>query len=1102
MSSTPGPNENAGDGDKKPKLTKGQKKAANKKKNRAAERDAAENDAAGTPGPAPGPSAVPSTEESPQESAHSEAGGLNEAMKNTSLANDKDEADTQSSKSNSATKEDWEKEVEHRDLLPSHAERVEQSELSKTPQPLKEIAGALYKGAETLNPESSKLLKHPAKPGFGVTNHDVLTNHFSIRLDNKEIEDSHYLFEYHITNIDSGHTRAKKRTLIEAAVQQCAILRDSQDYWVTDNMKKVISWQDLSEWEPGRYTARAPGHVLDTFHVDNYDKRFHTNTPLRLGLLFFKKWSVDDLQAYAKLEKPDYSGRQETVAAMNLFLTKHLFGPGQPNFQAGKDRFFLKSGWESINSPGKLAYRGYSMQVRPAMGQLMLNINTSTGLFYDAITVAEYLELGLDPSGLLGVRVWVDLKRNMSSAQADSPANIPDLDTEQARTKTISEFGGAAGRTEAYSRTNEAGKEIKVSVWDHMKDKYSKHKNMNYNTDGSINSICVNTNPVKASTKTWFLAEDLVILPHQLYKRKMDPELTAEMIKKACRKPDVNVDAILQEGLKSIGVKQKQKPHERPQSFQDFGMSIDPRMLRVPARVIDTPQLSLRVPTTVDVVRAGGRSRGKWQLDLQWKFLTTNQTLTGQPFFLIPPHFQVQTLQHFWKYYTQHGTPTLGNLPAQFGNTNSRTIHRIDDIEEAVNVATKTKPSIIIMVLPDKNKRCLPFYAAFKSAVDQVHGLPSLCLSAAKLKERNSKSQTASYNPTSPIANYAYNVGMKLNIRLGNTNHSIESTNFNMLPKDANNNPDTLILGADVIHPGAASVEGTPSIAALVGSVDDKYAKYLGSMRTQRYDPKAESKEIIDDTSMKAMASERLEAWKKVNGRYPSNILYYRDGVGDSQFGQVLDNEVRMIREAYSALASTNPKITALVVVKRHNVRLYPRDQAKTSDKDNCLPGTVVDSSITHPHNFDFFLTSHDALQGTARPTHYTVLLNEMAFSATGIQDLTHKLCYTYQRSTTSVSYVPPAYYADHLCERGRCYLMEFFEGGVGLRGGRRSRWRRGLRRLGGGVGEVGLGILGGLGWMGGCFGCRGWVGLRGCWWRVGCCCSVFTFTFALRCFE
>ena len=37
-------------------------------------------------------------------------------------------------------------------------------------------------------------------------------------------------------------------------------------------------------------------------------------------------------------------------------------------------------------------------------------------------------------------------------------------------------------------------------------------------------------------------------------------------------------------------------------------------------------------------------------------------------------------------------------------------------------------------------------------------------------------------------------------------------------------------------------------------------------------------------------------------------------------------------------------------------------------------------------------------------------------------QTLTHNLCYTFARATRAVSVCPPAYYADLLCERGRCY--------------------------------------------------------------------------------
>lgn len=45
----------------------------------------------------------------------------------------------------------------------------------------------------------------------------------------------------------------------------------------------------------------------------------------------------------------------------------------------------------------------------------------------------------------------------------------------------------------------------------------------------------------------------------------------------------------------------------------------------------------------------------------------------------------------------------------------------------------------------------------------------------------------------------------------------------------------------------------------------------------------------------------------------------------------------------------------------------------KESDADrtgNLNPGTVVDSKVTQPFAFDFYLQAHAGLQGTARPTH------------------------------------------------------------------------------------------------------------------------------------
>lgn len=44
----------------------------------------------------------------------------------------------------------------------------------------------------------------------------------------------------------------------------------------------------------------------------------------------------------------------------------------------------------------------------------------------------------------------------------------------------------------------------------------------------------------------------------------------------------------------------------------------------------------------------------------------------------------------------------------------------------------------------------------------------------------------------------------------------------------------TMLVGIDVTHPGLGAVKGTPSIAAVVGNVDDNFAQFPASMRMQK----------------------------------------------------------------------------------------------------------------------------------------------------------------------------------------------------------------------------------------------------------------------------
>lgn len=157
------------------------------------------------------------------------------------------------------------------------------------------------------------------------------------------------------------------------------------------------------------------------------------------------------------------------------------------------------------------------------------------------------------------------------------------------------------------------------------------------------------------------------------------------------------------------------------------------------------------------------------------------------------------------------------------------------------------------------------------------------------------------------------------------------------------------------------------------------------------------------------MVEERLEAWcnqdKKGRRPLPASIIFYRDGVGDSQFRVLREQEIYRIKQAYNAYRTRHnnpadpksPKVTAIVVAKRHNVRFFPkdpRDPLEATNNGNCHPGLLVDSGVTSPYYMDFYLQAHNGLKGTAKPAHYIVLQDENNFSVDQIHDLVRFLSF------------------------------------------------------------------------------------------------------------
>ena len=110
-------------------------------------------------------------------------------------------------------------------------------------------------------------------------------------------------------------------------------------------------------------------------------------------------------------------------------------------------------------------------------------------------------------------------------------------------------------------------------------------------------------------------------------------------------------------------------------------------------------------------------------------------------------------------------------------------------------------------------------------------------------------------------------------------------------------------------------------------------------------------------------------------------------GVAEGQYQAVLDLELKPLQQQCEHLYLTKasrspPKITIIIVGKRHHTRFYPTHASHADTKHekgtlcNPLNGTLVDRGITMPKGWDFYLQAHSAIKGTVSNTLYPTSSN------------------------------------------------------------------------------------------------------------------------------
>lgn len=213
---------------------------------------------------------------------------------------------------------------------------------------------------------------------------------------------------------------------------------------------------------------------------------------------------------------------------------------------------------------------------------------------------------------------------------------------------------------------------------------------------------------------------------------------------------------------------------------------------------------------------------------------------------------------------------------------------------------------------------------------------------------------------------YCANLSLKINVKLGGTNlHCNPATELAVIGAGL----PTMVFGADVTHSGPGSSGSGNSIAAVVASMDKLFTDYRCSIRMQ-----FGRVEIIEE--LHSMATELFiqfrERWKVL----PKRLLFYRDGVSAGEMDIVVRTEISALKKAAAELGNPEMAVTFLCVNKRHHVKFFPTQREDMDKSKNALAGTCIDSGVTHPFEYDFFLNSHAGLLGTSRSSHYHVLFD------------------------------------------------------------------------------------------------------------------------------
>lgn len=893
-------------------------------------------------------------------------------------------------------------------------------------------------GVVSLFPPKPKRPINQIGPGNKV---DLITNLFRLSLVNQE---PIYRFDVNIDIIKDGEPALgvdKLPRKLNKEIRKQAI-RKALDKWIKNNPQKSLAKKKYMYVYDNNASVI---YALFKMFPDDKNSSLELTVDLDLDAIidgkhgmrketfqvkFFqnKTTSIDisKLTNYCKGIGSDITQVQECIRAINVILHGEIIHIDR--FVVTPFSVFDFQGRKLEISPKVLLREGFSMSARPTATGMVLNVANSFNAFLEETDLLGILTQRFrvnDFNQPLKPYVIDELKRELKNKQIE--ARHINYGTQQRPHYRKYRVGSIEG--DSLQKFMLVDKATKTSQEITIKDYFKKEYNINIKYP---KLPCVVDNGRKIPLEVCHL------LDKQRVTRKMTGDETANTIKAAAQKPDEHFRNI-EKHVKTI------QSVSRP--LTDFGLNFDAKPIEVTGRELVPTFLEGQSKTQIrpsDGQYNVQRERflkpatiGNWalvaMLDFDTERLKRNYPDLGSIIFR----------DLYSRAATQKGMRVGNMLPPREIAVERKSPDEIKrDLKKEFTLYNDKNVDHVIVLLsdrcPDYMYRYLQYLETLKLGV-RPPGQKYTRVTCVKLKNYENKIVRIPERASMFVSNLL----LKYNTKLGGINFALAGD-----PKQNKYlGPGYIFISLDVCHP-APGDKLAQSVAAAVGMWDLTSAErsYRTCIRVQRKQ-RQNSSTVEDVGEVDKMFEDILKAYYQRKGKkLPTNIVFLRDGVSEGQLKIVLESELTkiyaMMDRVYTNFKLTLPKVTCMVVQKRHKVRMMRKQPVQTRNGPdyNIQPGTVVDSEITHPTDFTFYLAPHKAIQGTSRAAHIYVIHDKIGFNQDEAQSMVHALSYLSPRCTKSTSIPTPVNLADRAAERGKnlviCWQEENMRGGKKGKGG------------------------------------------------------------------